>query len=174
MVIRILTILLVAVATERLGAEDGTSGTSSSGTSAVSVDVPKLIKVSRFNNLTRTYTGTGNLGRGDNISVATNYGTDGTRLYSVTLTGSGVGGAFTISNGTETIPYLTRFNDATGNTGAVFVQSGVTLSGQTGANGLISDDSTNAYYRVIFTRANMQAANAGSYSGVITVVVAPE
>lgn len=168
-------LFIYIVSSQSFAASNGVLGGTSTGDSAVSVEITKQIVVRRFNNITRTFTGSGNLSRGDNISVSTNYGTDATRLYTVTLSGSGIGGAFTATNGVDILPYRAFYNDNTGgNSGSVEVTSGTPLTSQTRANGTLSDTTTNAYYRLLFAEADLKSIGSGVYSGVITVVVQPE
>ena len=174
MIRKLINFLLIAASAESFAASDGSTGSSSSGSAGISINLTKLIKVTQMTDMAGTYSGVGVLQMDDIISVATNYGTAGTRLYSVTMTGSGVSGAFSISNGTDFIPYTATFNDGAGAAGAVSMLSGTKLAGQTGANAVMSDDSLNAYYRIELSEADLQAASSGAYSGTITVVMEPQ
>ena len=93
----------------------------STGTSDISVVIPKLVKISGINDLTSTtYTGSGGLDMNDNVCVYSNMAT-GSGLYTVKVTGSdspgtGTGAAFNVGNSSsnQVIPFEVEWNDVTG------------------------------------------------------------
>jgi hypothetical protein len=96
------------------------------------------------------------------------------RPYSVTATGSGAGGAFTLASGPRTLPYEVRWADAANQTTGTQLTAGVTTAGfdnsqtsQTCAGG------ENASLIVTVTGTSLQTASAGSYSGVLSITITP-
>lgn len=95
--------------------------------------------------------------------------------YQVTANGDGVGGAFTLSNGINSIAYSAQWSDGTGfkplqantslnNQGNVFNNNIDCNAG--GAN--------NARLKIDINNSELQSVTAGSYQGVITIMVAPQ
>lgn len=157
-----------------MAATDGTIGTTSTGTANISLTIPKLIRARSFADFSLgTYTGTGDLDGNDDLNISTNYGT-GTRTYQVTPAGSGAAGAFTITDGSETIAYNAYFNDATGTAGRVALSNGTALTAQGNAAKPLSTATLNANLSVNVPEANIQAVGNGTYTGTITLVFAPE
>lgn len=156
-------------------ASDGASSTTSTGSANLSVTIPKLIRARGFTDFTPSiYSGTGTRSASGNINVSTNYGT-AVRTYSIVATGSGASGAFTISDTFgNTLAYSAFYNQVTGITGRTTLTAGVALTGRTGAAKPLSDTTQNANLSINFTQANLQAAEAGNYSGTIAVVFSPE
>lgn len=157
-----------------IGESDDIVGITSMGSAAISLTIPKLIQARSFSDLPLgTYTGVGVLNGNDDINIAINYGTT-SRKYRVTATGSGVGGAFTVTEGRDTIAYSAYYNDEIGTSGRLAMSSGNTLTAQSGAVRPLSRSTLNANLSINTIEANVQAAKLGFYSGTITLVLAPE
>lgn len=159
------------ISASAFAATDGTVGTTSTGTSTVSLTIPKLVRITSMADFAfGTYTGTGALDSNDDVNVASNY----TGTYQVVLTGSGAASAFTITNGTQTIAYSVAYNKATGIAGGVAATSGTAITAQTGVVKPLATATLNGNIRVQMTQANIQAVDAGTYTGTLTIVVTPE
>ena len=156
-----------------MAASDGTIGTTSTGTAVISVTIPKLIRARSFSdfNMSASYPGTGDLNANDDLNISTNYATAGYRL---TGTGTGASSAFTVTDGTQTIAYNAYFNDVSGTTGRVALATGTPLTAQTGAATTLASATLNANLSIEMLQANLQAVNAGAYTGTITLVFTPE
>lgn len=167
--------LLLTLTNSANAATDGDAGSTSSGTANISFSVPKLIRIRGFQDFNpSTYSGTGTRADSGDLNVSTNYGTS-TRTYSVTVNGSGAGGAFTTSDGLgNTLAYTAFYNQTSGITGRVMLTEGVALTGRTGAAKPLTNTTLNANLSINFSQANLQAAEAGTYTGTLTVVVTPE
>lgn len=95
--------------------------------------------------------------------------------YSVTASGSGAGGAFTLSNGGATLAYEVQWSSSAGQT------SGTTLSAGTALTGLTSSallpactlGPSTASLIVVLRSSALTSAQAGSYSGTLTLLIAP-
>ena len=98
-------------------------------------------------------------------------------LYDVTATGSGAGGAFTLSSGGNTLAYEVQWAASAGQTTGTALNAGLPLSNQAnasthnGCNG--SGPSTTASLITIVRATEIGLASSGSYSGTLTLLVAP-
>lgn len=163
--------LVALLATDAVAATDGTVGATSTGTSTISVTIPKLIRIRSMSDFTTgSYSGTGDIDQDDDVNVSVNY----TGTYQVTGTGSGAASAFTITDGSSTIAYTPYFNDATGTSGRAALTTTVALTTQSGAVKPLGSSTLNGNVSINKTEANIQAVDAGTYTGVLTLVFAPE
>ncbi len=99
-----------------------------------------------------------------------------TSNYSVLLTGSGAGGALTLSNGAATIPYDVQWNSAAGQTSGTQLVAGTPQSGfvSTGVlPGCTLGLTRSGSLTVILRAAALSAARAGNYTGTLTVLISP-
>ncbi len=168
----VLFISIILITTSyALAATDGSVGATSTGTSTISLTIPKLIRARSFSDFSLgTYSGTGDLNANDDLNISTNY----TGTYRVTATGSGAASAFTITNGTQTIAYNVFYNDATGITGRVAATTGTPITAQSGALKPLSTATLNANLSIQLLETNIQAVDNGAYTGVVTLVFQPE
>ena len=96
-------------------------------------------------------------------------------LYGVTATGSGSGGAFTLSTGGgATLAYQVQWAATSGQTSGTQLTSGTALTGQRASLldctlGLQTD----ASLIVILRAAALGGATAGSYTGTLQIMLAP-
>lgn len=180
-------IAIAAIATSTIfsggavfAATDGTLGTTSTGTVDISVTKTKLAQISAMTDMTlASYT----LGAGDQalFSTACVYSSSAGGAYYVTATGSGASNAFTLADGSNTIAYTVVWNSggvgALGTTGAT-----LTTAVQTAALSNAATDSATcagtspgptAQVNVNIAGTVLDAAPAGTYTGTLTIVVAP-
>jgi hypothetical protein len=103
------------------------------------------------------------------------FGTGGN--YSITATGSGSGNNFTLSSGTNQLPYQVRWNSQPGQTNGTLLTPGAVLTGQV-ANALLPGcgwgPPSSASLIVTLPAASLSSARAGAYSGTLTLIVAAE
>lgn len=97
--------------------------------------------------------------------------------YRVTASGTGSGGAFALSSGSDELLYEVQWSDTSGQTGGVQLSANVPLTGQHST--ATRDDcskgpATTASLIVIVRSAAVTSALAGSYTGSLTIVIAPE
>lgn len=98
-------------------------------------------------------------------------------LYAIKFTGSGVGGAFTLTNGGgATLPYEVQWNAAPGQLSGTAVTSGSTLSSQlsvavtpTCTLGVTPSGSLT----VILRGTELSRAAAGTFTGTLTLMISP-
>jgi hypothetical protein len=123
-----------------------------------------------------------------------NFGTDSVRsqsicLYSksppadnyrITAAGSGPGGSFLLSSGSDTLPFELQWSDRPGQDTGAQLLANQPLSAQTTAAGTSATDdcskgpATTASLIVILRSAAISAATSGTYAGTLTLLVAPE
>jgi hypothetical protein len=154
-------------------AVDGSVNTTSTGTSGLSVTINEMVQVTDIQDplLSTTYGTSGDLDANDDVCVWTN---DTGDEYKVTATGSGTASAFTITDGTETIAYSVYWNDETGITGRTTLTTNVqTTAAQTGATNTYPCTVNNANLSVNIAQNAILSAQAGTYTGTLTVVLAP-
>lgn len=170
--------MLFTFTADCFAASDGTVGATSTGTSDITLTIPEYVIVRNMNDFALgSWNGTGAIDSNDDINIAGN-DDQGTPSYQVTLSGSGAASAFTIVRTAPaagpTIAYTVAFNDVTGTAGGVAATATTPITAQTGIHQVLTTVTTNANIRVQITLANLQAAPRGSYSGTLTIVVAPE
>jgi len=156
-------------------ATNGAVGASSTGTSTVTAFVGSLVRVTAIDDLALgTWTGTGSLSTADNVCIWTTTGG-----YNVTATGDGGAGTdFELSNGAAgSLAYSVKWDDAPSSATLTTMTTGTALTGQvSGANTTDCNAGANlsATVSVEIAEGALTAADSGSYSGVLTLVIAPE
>lgn len=98
--------------------------------------------------------------------------------YAVGAGGSGSGGAFTLTNGTSTIPYEVQWAQGINASSGTALTANVALNGQV-TPGLLSGltcalGATNASLIIIVRATSLQQATAGTYAGTLTVLMAAQ
>lgn len=91
--------------------------------------------------------------------------------YTVTASGSGAGGAFTLSNGSATLPYEVQWSPAAGQTSGTNLVAGRPLAGQTMLLSCPVLQTTNASLIVILRGTALSTARSGSYTGSLTLIL---
>lgn len=162
----------LATATVATAATDGSLGTTSTGSSDISIEIPAYVRATGFANFSfGTWSGSGNFDSNDNVCIYSNSTGGG---YQVTATGEGAGGAFTLSNGSGgELDYEVWWNDAANTTGSVQVTAGVALTGQTGAHttSQTCGGGNRANLRIRILSTALSTSNSGAYSGTVTIVI---
>lgn len=99
------------------------------------------------------------------------------RRYSVTARGSGAGGAFTLASGSRTLAYEVQWSSSADQTSGTPLSPNVALTGQTSSAVFLSNCFFNytatASLITILRASAVSSATAGSYSGTLTVMLAP-
>lgn len=172
-----------AVAGTAFAATQGTEGATSTGTSDLSVTIPKLVKITGVADLAGgTYDGgAGGFDEEDSVCIYSNMDT-GTATYAVNITNgsnpaaSPTAGFYVGSAATDDeIAFAVAWNDQSGNTGETAVTHNTPLTGQNGFSNAPDCSSTdNANFRVTMTQANMLAVLPGTYTSTLTIVITPE
>lgn len=147
----------------------GTGGATYTDTFVVSITVPQLVRISNVNDINLgSWSGVGNLSKSDDICVYDNSG----GLYTATFTGSA---GFTIQNtALQTLPYTVTYRDGAGLSTNVTSgspkdfskahESSIECGGVGATNGTIT---------ITILEAEMAAKTAATYTGILTIMVAP-
>lgn len=160
-----------------LAATQGNLAAISNGSVAISVKKDTRVKVSGLNDLIQEAWEDGN---GD--VVLTNdvciYSTRAMGGYKIAPTGSGASNAFTLSNGTSTLPYELKWHDGgEGNLGTPTTSLAAnTVSSNFQHASTASPNCSagkTARMEVRIGATNMSAASDGIYTGILTLIVSP-
>ena len=154
-------------------ATDGILASTSTGDLTLSLSVPNLCKISGISDLSfGSYSGSGTAAQNDNVCVYTN---NASGNYKVTAKGSGTALAFTLTNSVQIVPYTVRWNNISGTSGNIALttnsQSG-TLSGANTSSQNCAGGS-NSNFQVLITQGSLMSVPAGTYSGILTLVIDP-
>ena len=167
---------LVAATIGAQAATQGTTGSTSTGTVDIQLLINGAVRISNLDNLDLgTFSGTGPMTDSDTACVYSN----GATGYTVTATSSAPNttpGAFVLADaaGTNTIPYTVAFDDLSG--------GGATTLGYNSASSMgnartIDDNcfgvADNASVQVDVAAVDASAVPQGTYTSVLTLVVAP-
>ncbi|MFC4296151.1 hypothetical protein ACFO0A_13910 [Novosphingobium tardum] len=96
--------------------------------------------------------------------------------YLVTATGAGPGGAFELASGSLRLPVEVQWSDSPGQTIGTALSPGVPLAGPSSAATQQTCNAgplTSASLIVLLRAAALGAATSGSYSGTLTLIIAP-
>jgi len=158
-----------------LGATQGTVGSTSTGSVSISATVPGRVQISGLTDVAfGTVDPTVAAANAENVCVWSNTSCRG---YTVTASGSGASSAFTLTDGTNTLPYSVEWAGSSGQASGTALVSGSALGSLTSAatNPTCSAGPTASASMIVkMTAANLQAAVASSYTGTLTLVVAPQ
>lgn len=165
------------VAAPAAASTQGSFGATSTGSLTINASVPGRVRISglsdvTFSNVDPSVDATD----AQNVCVWSNTSTRG---YSITATGSGTGGAFTLASGAlPAVPYAVEWALSSGQTSGTSLAAATALTGQTST--AINQDcsagpSASASLVVSIASATLQSMSAGvTYNGTLTLVVAPE
>lgn len=112
--------------------------------------------------------------RSENVCLYADTPTNG---YNVTAVGSGAGGSFQLSSGTQTLAFDVAWSSAAGQSSGNLLSPNVPLAGQvSGAAQQTCNNgpATSASLIVILRASALASAAAGTYNGTLTLVVGPE
>ena len=125
------------------------------------------------------WSGSGELRDNDDLCI----GTTGTAEYIIRADGQGAGNNFVLSNGASEIAYRVFWNDTDGTAGNFELSAGVQSTNLTnppntfvsiGGGNYICTGDRDANVEVVVEESALQAAEAGNYSGVLTLTMVPQ
>ena len=158
-----------------LAATQGSIGSTSTGSVAISTTVPGRVQISGLTDIAfGTVDPTVAASSAEDVCVWSN--TVG-KAYQVTASGSGAASAFTLTDGTNTLAYDVEWADTSGQSSGTALATGAALASQvsTATNPSCSaGPAATASLIVKLSAANLQSAVAGAYTGTLTLVVAPQ
>lgn len=105
------------------------------------------------------------------------YSTSKTNGYHVIASGTGPGGAFELSSGTDTLAFDVAWSSSSGQSSGSLLTPNVPLTGQVSSatqQTCNAGPATTASLVVILRAAALSSALAGTYNGTLTLVVGPE
>jgi len=160
-----------------MAATQGSLGTNSTGTLDITVDINDLVRVSNLDDLDLGIFngGSSDLSATDTFCVYRN----GAGTFDIVMSGNGSSSAFTLTDGTNTIPYSVDFTNIPAAT-TTSMTTNILVSGQQNANTSSTTcsgagDSDNVSVTVTVANNDLAAAPAGiNYAGTLTIVVSPE
>ncbi|MDO6414999.1 hypothetical protein Q4F19_11460 [Sphingomonas sp. BIUV-7] len=157
-------------------ATQGTLGTTSTGTITITASVANRAQITGLTDVTFSAVDPGTAAtNAQSDCVWTNTATKG---YSITATGSGTSGAFTLANGGLSVPYSVQWAASTGQSSGTGLTSGTPLAGMTSTavNPTCSTSPTTTSSLIVgITAPNLQSMTAGtSYTGTLTLLVTPQ
>jgi hypothetical protein len=165
---------LAVLAPPAMAADQGAIDATSEGNLEVTLELPELVRISDLQDIDLgTFDGAALDGTDDVCVWST------TRGYSITATGDGGGGAFTLTANTsdDFLDYAVEWAESAGQTSGTPLTSGTSLGNltttatSTDCNG---GNDTNATVIVAVAEDDLAAVTADSYSGTLTLLVAPE
>lgn len=155
-------------------ATNGSLGTTSTGSSDISVTVPDLVRITGISDRAfGTWNGSSTMDSNDDVCIYTN---KAAATYYITATGSGTGGAFELDDGSSNVlPYHVYYNDVTGTTGEVEQTTAIKSAQQSGADtsSQTCGGGNNANYHVRIVNTDLLVVPSGTYTGTLTIVVSP-
>ena len=115
------------------------------------------------------WTGKGDLSTNSDICVFSE-----TTRYRVTITGEY--SDFSLRSGANTIPFELKWNDSATTQGNTTVNYNIPLLNQHNADSNYENcnGGVNANLEVNFSASDLEKANAGDYSGYLTIIIEPE
>jgi hypothetical protein len=164
------------VSAPAFSSNQGTLGATSTGSVSITVSVANRAQITGLTDIAFTAVDpASNAVSSQSDCVWSNTATKG---YSITATGSGASGAFTLANGALTVPYTVQWAATTGQTSGSALTSGTPLGSltTTAANPTCSTGAaTTSSLIVTISSANLQGMTAGaSYTGTLTLLVTPQ
>lgn len=175
--------LMVGIAASLLLAEpaaastQGSFGATSTGSLTINASVPGRVRISGLSDVTFSSVDPSlDASDAQNVCVWSNTSTKG---YSITATGSGAGGAFTLASGAlPVVPYAVEWASSSGQTSGTSLAAATALTAQTSTatnSDCSAGPSASASLVVSIGSATLQGMSAGvTYNGTLTLVVAPE
>ena len=171
----LVAVCLLQVPAAGIASSQGTLGATSTGSVDVSATIPGRVQISGLSDVAfGTVDPTVAASNAQNVCVWSN--TSG-RGYSITATGSGAANAFTLTDGSNTLPYGVEWADSSGQSAGTALTTATALLGLSSVAinpDCSSGPASSASLIVKLTAGDLQAAVAGSYTGTLTLVVAPQ
>jgi hypothetical protein len=162
--------------TEAMAASQGSLGATSTGSVSISASVPNRARITGLSDV--AFTNQDPAVAASNAQNVCVWSNTATKAYTITATGSGTASAFTLTNGTTTVPYSVEWASSTGQTSGTALSTGTasasltsTATNQTCASG----PTASASLIVGITTANLGTMSSGSsYTGTLTLLVTPQ
>lgn len=163
-------------ASPAFAASQGNLGATSTGTVTISASVPSRARITGLADVAFTNQDPATAAsNAQNVCIWSNTATKG---YTITATGSGAASAFTLTNGSGTVPYAVEWAATSGQTTGTALSTGTASASLTTAainQTCSAAPATTASLIVNISTANLGTMSAGtSYTGTLTLVVTPQ
>jgi hypothetical protein len=157
-------------------ASQGTLGATSTGTVNITASVPSRARITGLTDVDFSNQDPGTAASSaQDVCVWSNTATKG---YTVTATGSGAASAFTLTDGSATVPYTVEWAATSGQTTGTAVTTGTATATLTSSavNQTCSSAPTSTSSLIVrISTASLGTMDAGnSYTGTLTLVVTPQ
>jgi hypothetical protein len=154
----------------------GTLGATSTGVINITASVPSRARISGLTDVSFASQDPSTAASdAQDVCVWTN---TATKAYTITASGSGAGSAFTLSNGSGTVPYSVEWASTSGQTSGTALAGGTASSALTSGAlnpGCSSAPVASASLIVKMSTADLGTMGAGSsYTGSLTLLVTPQ
>ena len=156
----------------RITARGGDSGTERAVRNiSLNIDIDDIVQLQGLDDLLLgNYSGTGDVSASEDFCIYRN----GSDRYQVTARGSGDGGAFTLLNNDNEIPYSLEWDDSSVVT-PMLANSNLTQRQNASLNTNDCESGTsNARINIDLRQTDLAASPAGNYRGILTLIIAPE
>jgi hypothetical protein len=165
------------VAGSAQAATQGTLGATSSGSISISATVPNRAQITGLADVTFASVDPGSPATSSQSDCV--WSNTSTKGYSITATGSGTSGAFTLVNSASaTVPYTVQWAASASQTSGSSLTAGTALTGLTSTATTptcASGPSTTSSLVVNMSAAALQSMTAStSYTGTLTLLVTPQ
>lgn len=164
------------IATPAAASNQGSLGATSTGNVTITATVANRAQITGLSDITFSNVDPGTTATSSQSNCV--WSNTATKGYSITATGSGTSGAFTLANGSLTVPYSVQWNASAGQSSGTALTAGTASGGltTTAANPTCSTSpSTTSSLIVSITPANLQGMVAAtSYTGTLTLLVTPQ
>jgi len=156
-------------------ATDGSLGATSTGTVSISASVPSRARITGLTDV--AFTGQDPATPASNAQSICVWSNTSTKAYSITATGSGTSNAFTLTNGTGTVPYSVEWSATSGATSGSALTTGSASSSLTSSatsQNCSSGPTSSASLIVKMSTTDLGTMTGGSsYTGTLTLLVTP-
>lgn len=169
-------ISMAAFSTASEAASQGSLGATSSGSITITASVPNRARITGLTDVS--------FANQDPSTAASNaqsvcvWSNTATKAYTITASGSGTASAFTLSNGSGTVPYSVEWASTSGQTSGTGLTAGTASSSlTTGAvnQTCSSAPAATASLVVKMSTTDLGTMSAGSnYTGTLTLLVTPQ
>ena len=161
---------------QAMSATDGALGATSTGTVSISASVPARARITGLSDVAFTNQDPGTpAANAQDVCVWSN---TATKAYTITATGSGTASAFTLTDGSGTVPYSVEWSDTSGSTSGTALVAGTASAAQASAatNQICaSGPAASASLVVKMATADLGTMTGGSnYTGTLTLLVTPQ
>lgn len=164
------------VATPASASNQGSLGATSTGNVTITATVANRAQITGLNDVTFSNVDPGTTATNSQSNCV--WSNTATKGYSITATGSGTSGAFTLANGGLSVPYTVQWNASANQTSGTALTSGTPLAGltTTAANPTCSSSPTTTSSLIVsISSTNLQGMVAAtSYTGTLTLLVTPQ